>query len=223
MRVARLTLAVIVLLGCGPRDVPMPGVDGGTAPAQSALNTGTDPRRVEAEAKPTPRTGPDPAFATLPHALSDCLRADFPEFVLAPEADLSKYPYAESHRTVPSYQAVGDFDGNGLTDQALLLVRGDAWRLVEFLQGANSTYTSSLVVAWDHDDYQHRDLSQSSNFLLQTISKGDHYEVTEGDSGQNVVSDIDSVVLSDVSGYGRVLLYRWNGKSFDEVQPNSND
>ncbi len=92
-------------------------------------------QRVAAQVtEPAVEPGADGPVLVLPPSLETAIQESFPDVRVPGQRNLVGGWATEPTATTLPFAAIGDFDGNNLSDVALFLLRVGSWRLVSFHQ-----------------------------------------------------------------------------------------
>ena len=192
---------VLVLMGCGKNNPSSSQTEPTTLP--KAVATHSNP--VAAAPLPTQlaedRTTENAAL--LPPALVNSIKKSFPDYHVPAAGDLTGH-WAEKKQTgVPPFICQGDFNGDGLTDAAVILIGQNVWRLVIFEQRRGGDFFPAYVarpklrvelpkVGKDGEDTS---IEAPQEVLLKTIAKGQLWAPEGGDQPHEVKLPVDGIVV----------------------------
>lgn len=131
----------------------------------------------------------------LPEALMRYIRVKFPDYRIPTKEDMTGEWGTYQKKDAVPYACWGDFNGDGLTDVALILIGKDQWRLVAFHQTAEGTYVASgKVVRFMGPDEIFYRRNPPQRFHIYTIKAGDVLKV--GDKAAfNTPYQFDSIAF----------------------------
>jgi len=142
----------------------------------------------------------------LPEGLETFLGNYFPDCRLPGPKDLTGN-WAQFKNEVP-YAAWGDFNGDGLTDVALVLFCEDRWRLVDLHKTADGFY-KEVDLEGSLPGHEEFTLSHpAQDFRLFIVAAGEKL-VWEGQPVEASEHDCDSVAFFSISQPANGMLCRW--------------
>ncbi len=145
----------------------------------------------------------------LPEALAQLIASEFPDHRVPAAANLvGEWQEAASESNLP-FMALGDFDGNNLTDVALFLMRPGLWKLVAFHQVQPGEYQAHEFTQFMGPDRDFVKFKPPQTFSLTTLPAGQSRK-PEGEPGPDVtVRELDSIVLALFDDEASAYIYQW--------------
>jgi hypothetical protein len=192
---------VLVLMGCGKNDRSSSQTEATTAPkAVTSLSNSVAAANRPTQPPPNRATENPPA---PPPALLTSIRKNFPEFRVPAAADLTGQ-WAQSGRAgVPPFISQGDFNGDGLTDAAVILIGHNLWRFVVFEQTSGGAYFPAYVARPKlrtelpkvGKDGEGTSIEAPQEMIVKTLVKGQVWAPEGGDQPYQVKLPVDGIVV----------------------------
>ncbi len=162
--------------------------------------TGHTPKIVLREDKPV---------LVLPESLTSYIKTQYPSFRVPNAEDMTGAwaPYLDRMDAVP-YATWGDFNGDGLTDVALILIGQGRWKNVAFHQTARHTYEAQRLGYFPGPDKRFVRVHPPQRFILYTLKAGEKIKFGEefDDISQHQFDSIAFALSEDPTG---VMQYKW--------------
>jgi hypothetical protein len=190
----------LVFMGCGKNNSSTDQTGDARTSSQKAVATPSNP--VAATARPTqqpqaPITENSPAF---PSTFVASVKNNFPNYRIPTEVDLTGHWAEREHAGVPPFACKGDFNGDGLTDEAIILLGENVWRLVIFEQGPNGDFFPTYVARPKLRTELPRvgedtSIDAPQEVILKTIEKGQIWAPEGGDQPYEVKLRTDGIIF----------------------------
>ena len=118
----------------------------------------------------------------LPDSLTAFITESYPGFRVPTKEDRTGDWATYSKTDAVPYACWGDFNGDGLTDVALMLIKNDGWRLVAFHLTANGSYVDLKVVRFAGEMKNFYRNNPPQRFQVYTVKAGEAFKVGDRDS-----------------------------------------
>ena len=118
----------------------------------------------------------------LPDSLIAFIAESYPGFRVPTKEDRTGDWATYSKTDAVPYACWGDFNGDGLTDVALMLIKNDGWRLVAFNLTASSTYVNHRVIRFAGEEKNWYRNHPPQGFQVYTVKAGEAFKVGDLDS-----------------------------------------
>lgn len=162
--------------------------------------TGHTPKIVVREGKPV---------LVLPESLTSYIKTQYPSFRVPTAEDMTGAwaPYLDRMDAVP-YATWGDFNGDGLTDVALILIGQGRWKNVAFHQTARHTYEAQRLGYFPGPDKRFVRVHPPQRFILYTLKAGEKLKFGEKhvDVSQH---QFDSIFFGLSKDPTSAIQYQW--------------
>jgi len=162
--------------------------------------TGHTPKIVLREDKPV---------LVLPESLTSYIKTQYPSFRVPNAEDMTGgwATYLDRTDAVP-YATWGDFNGDGLTDVALILIGQDRWKNVAFHQTAEHIYEAERLGKFPGPDKRFVRVHPPQRFILYTLKAGEKLKFGEefDDISQH---QFDSIAFGLSKDPTDVVQYKW--------------
>lgn len=164
--------------------------------------------------KPSLVTSDGHPALVLPQPLLDKLKVSFSGFRVPGEPDMSKAWVSERTSTRLPFVTWGDYDGNNLTDVAVLLLSDREWKLVAFNQVAGGKYDAVSLNGGDISDAG-GNLQCPQEITLATLPKGEEYVVDSGEKARRGKFNFDAIEFIAVNS--SLWIYYWSEGTFQQI------
>lgn len=154
------------------------------------------------------KTGP---VLVLPQPLSNYIKAKFPRFrVPGPNDMIGNWAQYKTKKDAVPYACWGDFNGDGLTDVALILLSSTTWTVTIFHQLQNKSYHSFNCVVYPPLAGKEIPINHTPlQFYLSTVKAGQKSIIKDKESWDDIEYTYSQVFLSVLDGSLRGHLYHW--------------
>jgi hypothetical protein len=190
----------LVFMGCGKNNASSSQTGGVRTSLPKALATPSNP--IEATARLTQRSQAPTIeeSSAFPPALVASVKKNFPGYRIPIEADLTGHWAEREHAGAPPFACKGDFNGDGLTDAAIILLGKNVWRLVIFVQGSNGDFFPAHVArpkmrAELPKVGEDTSIAAPQEVILKTIEKGQVWAPEGGDQPYEVKLRADGIIF----------------------------
>ncbi len=147
----------------------------------------------------------------LPQSVIDSLRRDFPGFRVPATADVKGAWASEWARGVPAFAAWGDYDGNRLTDVAILLLGEGEWKFVVLNQVSLGQYTSRILNGGPITQSP-VNLGRPEAIVLRTLPKGRPIRIGSDEEAVTLKYANDAIEFGEEDG--ALWLFYWDRNDF---------
>ena len=113
----------------------------------------------------------------LPDSLIAFIAESYPGFRVPTKEDRTGEWATYSKADAVPYACWGDFNGDGLTDVALMLIGNDGWRLVAFNQKVNGTYVDHKVIGFPGEEKNWYRYNPPQRFQVYTVKAAEAFKV----------------------------------------------
>jgi hypothetical protein len=136
----------------------------------------------------------DKPVLLVPESLTKYIKATFPGFRIPTGTDIVGKWATYSKKDAVPYACLGDFNGDGRTDVALILMGKDTWRIVAFQRMAED--------GWEWGKLSRHRLPIYPNFLqgvhIYTLKAGQMI-IRDGESEDSSKEEFDSIIYTDIT------------------------
>jgi hypothetical protein len=149
----------------------------------------------------------DKPVLLLPKSLTKYIKATFPGFRIPTGTDMVGKWATYSKKDAVPYACLGDFNGDGRTDVALMLIREDKWRIVAFQRMAED--------GWEWERLTPYRLPFYPNFLqgvhIYTLKAGQMI-IRDGKSEDSSKKELDTIIYTVITEKpDQIEQHRWVG------------
>jgi len=140
------------------------------------------------------------ATSSVPPALSESVTGNFPGYRIPGPADI-KEAWSASDAGASPFLAQGDFNGDGRTDAALIILGESDWKLVIFEQDDQQHYAPAAIFrakTTEEVPGQSADtvIASPQQLILATMKQGETWAPKAGDVATEVKLKSDGIALS---------------------------
>jgi hypothetical protein len=173
---AILCLTVVMLTGCGKK--------------QDKVNATSHPKPDQTA-----------ALVSLPPRLRAAIKENFVLYHVPSGADLKGHWAQADQEGSPPFLCQGDFNGDGLTDYAIVLIGQENWRFVVFEQRPEGDFFPAYVARPYLDSELPRGAREEGLFdapqelVVEKLAKGQVWAPEAGDEPYEVKLQTDGIIL----------------------------
>ncbi len=147
----------------------------------------------------------------LPESLAALIVAKFPGLRIPTVDDMTGAWAAFSKREAVPYACLGDFNGDGLNDVALILIGKDSWKNVAFHRTSGDGWESLKLGKFAGRDKEFTRQNPPQEFRLYTLKAGEKLKI-----GARIVErskyKFDSIAFYGLGTRDSLIHYKWNAK-----------
>ena len=162
--------------------------------------------------------------ALVPTALEESIKANFPSYRVPEEKDFTAGWLDNGKPGTSSFLCLGDFNGDGIEDAAIILIGEQAWRLVVFEQDRSGKYQPAFVGRpktkqelgkyWENEI-----LLTPQQVRLRTVRKGETWAPEAGDAPHLGRLRVDAIGLTTKpkpnADFASLVI--WKGGRYQQV------
>jgi hypothetical protein len=171
----------------------------------------TDARDKESDSAPSISRSEKGMALNLPQAVIDSVRRDFPGYRVPATADLKGAWASEWAKGVPAFAAWGDYDGNRLTDVAILLLGEGEWKFVVLNQVSLGQYKSRILNGGPITQSA-VNLGRPEAIVLKTLPKGRSIRIGSNEEAVTLKYSNDAIEFGEEDG--ALWLFYWDRNDF---------
>src|SRR5258708_587277 len=145
----------------------------------------------------------------LPERLAEFIQAKFPDLRVVGKEDMTGgWATFRGKREVP-HGSWGAFNGDGLTDVALILLGKGYWRLLAFQQLKDGSYAALKLEEFPGpDDLEYTQIHPAQDYYLATLKAGELIRLA-GKPLQETGPKHDAITFFMVKDASSAILYEW--------------
>jgi hypothetical protein len=156
------------------------------------------------------RLGEDPRLE-LPKGAIQAIERDFPRLRIPTHEDI-KGEWATLHRDGRvAYATWGDYDGDRMTDIALILLGADEWKCIVLNQRRSGVYVSA-VLGGGRIGATGSNLENPWAAVLETVPRGTPLTFGAGEDAVTIQYERDAIEMQIVDG--ALWVFHWDGKRY---------
>ena len=148
----------------------------------------------------------------LPESLTQYIKAKYPNLRVPNVEDMTADWATYLKKDTVPYACWGDFNGDGMTDVALILIGKQRWRLLAFNQTDEHTYEALRLGHFPGPDRSFTRHHPLQNFYIYTLEAGKKLKVGEELVG-HTQHEFDSIAFFRLGEPADGILYRWRTKN----------
>lgn len=137
----------------------------------------------------------------VPARLRESIEANFPSYRVPEQKDITAGWIVDRKLGVSSFLCLGDFNGDGIEDAAIILISEQAWRLVIFEQDKSGKYRPVFIARpktkqelgkyWENEI-----LVAPQQILLRKVQRGETWAPEAGDDPHLGRLKVDAIALT---------------------------
>jgi len=162
--------------------------------------------------------------ALVPTRLKESVKANFPSYRVPEEKDITAGWVVDRKQGISSFLCLGDFNGDGIEDAAIILIDEQTWRLVVFEQDKAGKYRPAFVARpktkqelgkyWENEI-----LLTPQQILLRKVHKGETWAPEAGDDPHLGRLEVDAIALTTKpkpnADFASLVI--WKGGKYQQV------
>jgi hypothetical protein len=153
----------------------------------------------------------DNSILVLPESLRKFIKTQFPNLRIPAAEDNSSRWASYSEKGLIPYSCLGDFNGDGLKDVALLLIGKGEWRTIAFHQTSENSWKWLKLERFPGSDKLFKQKNRPQEFYLYTLKTGMKLMLGERVLDRSVYQ-YDTIAFYRFGDSKNVMQYRWNAK-----------
>jgi hypothetical protein len=147
----------------------------------------------------------------VPERLSEAIKKNFPQFHLPMRSDLTGgWAGGETSGRFP-FITWGDFNGDGLTDIAVVLLNDKEWKFAIFHRQPDDSYGLGHSAGGLFGSGENASVTSPQDISLLRVKKGVEHKVQAGGQTFTYTFDTDAIQMG-VNESGLYIIYWKNGK-----------
>jgi hypothetical protein len=151
----------------------------------------------------------------LPNSLTESIKTNFPGFRGPTASDMSGPWVSEKMSGLFPFIAWGDFNGDGLTDVAIILISDKQWKFIIF-HGKSQGYVPAYEKGGIINEHSAK-IQFPQQVTIRTVKKGEGWAPEGGDIPTEYKHEFDAIAFSI---YGKMQLYLsliyWDNGKYSE-------